>query len=86
MHARGAKERGSSSGSLRNVPTRIEFAEFSRLRDEGAQIVEVLPKEDYDWAHIPGAINLPLKELDASTAAAKLDRERQLVVYCHDYL
>ena len=65
---------------------RIEFQEFKRLREGGAQIVEVLPQEDYDWAHIPGAINLPLKELDATSAAAKLDRERQLVVYCHDYL
>jgi rhodanese-related sulfurtransferase len=68
------------------MAARIEFEEFNRLRDGGAQIVEVLPKEDYDWAHIPGAINLPLKELDATTAAAKLDRDRQLVVYCHDYL
>jgi rhodanese-related sulfurtransferase len=68
------------------MPARVEFEEFIRLRDQGAQIVEVLPSEDYDWAHIPDAINLPLKELDATTAAAKLDRERQLVVYCHDYL
>lgn len=68
------------------MPARIEFEEFHRLRDEGAQIVEVLPKDEYDWAHIPGALNLPLKELDGATAAATLDRERQLVVYCHDYL
>ena len=72
--------------SLPPMPARIEFPDLTRLRDAGAQIVEVLPREDYDWAHIPGAINLPLKELDASTAAAELDRERQLVVYCHDYL
>jgi rhodanese-related sulfurtransferase len=68
------------------MPARIEFEEFHRLRDEAAQIVEVLPKDEYDWAHIPGALNLPLKELDGATAAATLDRERQLVVYCHDYL
>jgi rhodanese-related sulfurtransferase len=67
------------------VPSRVEFQEFSRLRDAGAQIVEVLPAEDYDWAHIPGAINLPLKELDGTTAA-RLDRSRDVVVYCHDYL
>ena len=68
------------------MPARVEFAEFSRLRDGGAQIVEVLPKEDHDWAHIPDAINLPLKELDATTAAAKLHRDQDVVVYCHDYL
>jgi len=64
---------------------RVEFGEFSRLRDAGAQVVEVLPPEDYDWAHIPQAINLPLKELDGTTAA-RLDRSRDVVVYCHDYL
>jgi rhodanese-related sulfurtransferase len=67
------------------MATRIEFEEFSRLRDADAQVVEVLPKEDYDWAHIPDAINLPLKELDGTTAS-KLDRSRDVVVYCHDYL
>jgi rhodanese-related sulfurtransferase len=68
------------------VAARIEFQEFNRLRQAGAQVVEVLPAEDFEWAHIPEAVNLPLKELDAASAAAKLDRERQLVVYCHDYL
>jgi rhodanese-related sulfurtransferase len=68
------------------MASRIEFPEFSRLRDAGAQVVEVLPAEDYDWAHIPDAINLPLKELDASTAAEKLRRDKDVVVYCHDYL
>jgi rhodanese-related sulfurtransferase len=64
---------------------RVEYEEFARLRDAGAQIVEVLPRDDYDWAHIPGAINLPLKHLDGTTAA-QLDRSRDVVVYCHDYL
>jgi rhodanese-related sulfurtransferase len=35
---------------------------------------------------LPGAINLPLKELDATTAAARLDRSRPVVVYCWDGL
>jgi rhodanese-related sulfurtransferase len=67
------------------MPRRVEFQEFSRLREAGAQVVEVLPVEDYEWAHIAGAINLPLKELDGTTAA-RLDRSRDVVVYCHDYL
>jgi rhodanese-related sulfurtransferase len=64
---------------------RIEFEELRRLRDAGAQIVEVLPEDEYRWAHIPDALNIPLKELDADTAA-KLERARDVVVYCHDYL
>ena len=68
------------------MPARVEFEELRRLREQGAQIVEVLPKEDYDWAHIPDAINLPLKELDASSARERLDPARPVVVYCWDSL
>jgi rhodanese-related sulfurtransferase len=52
--------------------------------ERGAQIVEVLPAEEYDDEHLPGAVNLPLRELDAERAAG-LDRSRPVVVYCYDY-
>jgi rhodanese-related sulfurtransferase len=51
----------------------------------GAQLVEVLPEEEYREERLPGAINIPLKQLDASTAAV-LDRERPVIVYCWDSL
>lgn len=44
----------------------------------------MLPVGDYDWAHLLGAVNLPLKELDAGTG--QLDRSRPVIVYCHDSL
>jgi phage shock protein E len=47
--------------------------------------VEVLPAGNYDAAHLPGAISLPLIALDAASAA-RLDRTRPIVVYCHDGL
>lgn len=47
-------------------------------------MVEVLPAEDYEWAHLPGAVNLPLKELDGRIG--ELDRSRPVIVYCHDTL
>ena len=56
--------------------------ELQRLTRAGAQLVEVLPAEDYAWAHLPGAVSLPLKELDAGTG--QLDRSRPVIVYCHD--
>lgn len=49
------------------------------------QLVEVLPAEEYAELHLPGAVNLPLKELDATTAQ-QLDRARPVAVYCHDHL
>jgi rhodanese-related sulfurtransferase len=67
------------------VSTRIELADLQRLIDHDAQLVEVLPADEYEEAHLPGAINIPLKQLDQATTAT-LDRRRAIVVYCYDYL
>ncbi len=57
--------------------------DVQRLAGEGAQIIEVLPREEYEQEHLPGAINIPLKELDAMRASL-LSKDRAVVVYCHD--
>jgi rhodanese-related sulfurtransferase len=67
------------------MPKRVELEELNRVIAAGAALVEVLPRPEYAEAHLPGAINVPLKELDADTTAC-LDRARAIVVYCHDYL
>jgi rhodanese-related sulfurtransferase len=67
------------------MPIRIDHNEVQRLRrDEDAQIVEVLPEDDFEDEHLPGALNLPLKALDRASAA-KLDPQRPVIVYCYDY-
>jgi phage shock protein E len=63
----------------------IWLEQLQELIDRGAQVVEVLPADDYAPAHLPGAINLPLRELDEPHTAA-LDRTRPVVVYCWDSL
>ncbi len=51
------------------MPTPIDRYELKRLtRDEQGQLVEVLPPDEYEDEHLPGAINIPLKTLDAETA------------------
>jgi len=45
----------------------------------------VLPEDDYAPAHLPGAINLPLRALDEQSVAV-LDRAGPVVVYCWDSL
>jgi rhodanese-related sulfurtransferase len=67
------------------MPTRIDLAQLQRLLDGGAQLVEVLPAAEYAEEHLPGAVNIPLKQLDATTAA-QLDPPRPVVVYCWDSL
>jgi rhodanese-related sulfurtransferase len=48
-----------------------------------AQLVDVLPAEEYAEEHLPGAISIPLKDLDDETSA-RLRRDRAVIVYCHD--
>ena len=54
------------------------------VQEEGAQLVDVLPREEYEDEHLPRAINIPLKELDREMIA-RLNRDAPVVVYCHDY-
>jgi rhodanese-related sulfurtransferase len=44
----------------------------------------VLSPEEFDEERLPGAVNIPLKQLDAETAGARLRRNVPVVVYCHD--
>ena len=66
------------------MPRSAYREDVRRLIEFGAQVVEVLPPEEYDGYHIKGAINLPLDQLNAQTAA-QLDRNRPVVVYCNDF-
>ena len=68
------------------MPTPTGRAELQHLIETGAQLVEVLPKDEYDEEHLPGAINLPLKSLTRQTADQMLDRNRAVIVYCWDAL
>jgi rhodanese-related sulfurtransferase len=68
------------------VATIIQRDEVRRLiAEEGAQLVNVLPAAEYAAEHIAGAVNLPLKQLNAETARM-LNRSRPVITYCHDYL
>jgi rhodanese-related sulfurtransferase len=66
------------------MPRAIERDRVQELLREGAQLVEVLGHEEYADEHLPGAIDIPLKELDAA-AASRLDPARPVIVYCYDY-
>jgi rhodanese-related sulfurtransferase len=67
------------------MPTRIELPQLKELLARGAQLVEVLPAGEYEDEHLPGAVNIPLKQLTADSVR-HLDPNRPVVVYCWDYL
>ena len=63
------------------MATRIWREEVQRLiRNEGAQLVEVLPPPEYEDEHIAGAINISLKDLDRESTSG-LDKDRPVIVY-----
>jgi phage shock protein E len=67
------------------APASVTHDEVRRLVEAGAQLVEVLPRDEFDDERLPGAISLPLKSLTAETSA-ELDRSRPVIVYCWDGL
>src|SRR5438128_2694127 len=68
------------------MPTEIDVDEVQRLVvDEDAALIEVLPEREFAEEHLPGARNIPLKQLTAE-AVADLDRLRPVIAYCHDDL
>ena len=64
----------------------VDRDEARRLVEDGAQLVEVLPEHEYKEEHLPGALHLPLKRLDADSSRALLAVSRAVVVYCWDAL
>lgn len=64
----------------------VDLDGLRALVERGAQLVDVLPTEEYEALHLPNALHLPLKELDAERANALLGRSRTVVVYCWDGL
>lgn len=66
------------------MPQAIEIDEIRQLLTDGAQLVEVLPSAEFEEEHLPGAINIPLKQM-TEQATASLDKDQPVIVYCHDY-
>ena len=65
------------------MPTGIGRAQVRRLVADGAQLIEVLPSKEYEEEHLPGALNIPLKQLHRESVR-QLDHDRPVVVYCYD--
>lgn len=53
---------------------------MARADDGGVVVLDVRPREEYDAGHIPGAISVPLGELEGRLDA--LPRDAEIVAYC----
>jgi rhodanese-related sulfurtransferase len=64
------------------VATLVERQKVQELVNAGAQLVEVLPAEEFAEDHLPGAASHPLRQLDDE--AGQIDPNRPVIVYCWD--
>jgi ArsR family transcriptional regulator len=53
---------------------------LDRLRAGTVTILDVRPQDEFALGHLPGALNIPLRELDSRLGA--LDRKQEIVAYC----
>jgi rhodanese-related sulfurtransferase/DNA-binding transcriptional ArsR family regulator len=53
---------------------------LARARDGLVTVLDVRPADEYAAGHVPGAINIPLSELESRIA--ELDPVREVVAYC----
>ena len=68
LEARGAMEAVASEELLR------------RVRSGEVTVLDVRPAQEYQAAHLPGALSIPVGQLEARLA--ELPRDREVVAYC----
>jgi rhodanese-related sulfurtransferase len=66
------------------MPQDIQRDRLQQLLVQGAAIVEVLPSKEFEQEHLPGAVNLPVSDVRAESAARVIgtDKQRPVVAYC----
>jgi rhodanese-related sulfurtransferase len=66
------------------MPQTIDRNQVQKLlKEQRAQLVEVLPAKQYNDVHLAGALNIPLQELNEGSTAS-LQKDRPVIVYCYD--
>lgn len=59
----------------------VTLEELRRLAKEGAvTVLDVRPREEYDAGHIPGAISIPVADLESRLA--ELPKRKEVIAYC----
>jgi rhodanese-related sulfurtransferase len=59
----------------------IQGGEARKLVAAGARLLDVRSPDEYAGGHLPGAINIPVQELDRRLAEAG-PRDGELILYC----
>src|SRR5438876_4627562 len=80
-----SKAMSSYRDLLQAAKARIEDADAPRaqaLVDEGALLVDVRERDEWEQGRIPGAVHIPRGYLESRIEQAAPDRSRPVVLYC----
>jgi rhodanese-related sulfurtransferase len=73
----------SSNGRLQMETRPISRPEvLARLNDSSLILLNVMPKETFETAHIPHSINLPVAEIYNRARKVLPQLDREIIVYC----
>lgn len=53
---------------------------MSAMRDGGVTLLDVRPDEEFALGHLPGAVNIPLEELEKRLS--ELPKDTEIIAYC----
>lgn len=53
---------------------------LQRTRDDLVTVLDVRPPDEFAVGHLPGAVNIPMSDLEARLE--ELDRDQEIVAYC----
>jgi rhodanese-related sulfurtransferase len=67
----------------------ISYNQLKRMKEtkEDFILINVLPPETFDKAHIPDSINIPLKQADfeSQVEAAAGGKDKRIITYCASF-
>lgn len=58
--------------------SRLEL--LSRMKEDSVTLLDVRPEDEYVQGHLPGALNIPVEELDRRLA--ELPHDQEVIAYC----
>ena len=77
---RGYAEPIGSADNLTATTQQLDARTAGRLAADGARVIDVRERSEYDDGHVPGAQHIPYEQLEQRVAEVPVDRV--LVVYC----
>ncbi len=72
----------AGAGAVPEVPESSRDEIKRRLGDPSLTLIDVLPREMFDAGHIPGALNLPLTELEQRAPRMLPRRDADIAASC----